>query len=306
MAINVLSICDGMSCGMIALDRDGIKVDRYYASEIDAPAITVSRANYPDIERLGDMENWANWDIEWSKIDLVLSGTPCQGFSFAGKGLAFDDPRSKLFFTFCDILEHVKSKNPNVKFLFENVQMKAVHRDVITKYLSVEPVLINSALVSAQNRKRLYWCNWSVSQPADRKIMLADIIENGCTDRLKSYNLSSSYANGASIRDYFTRHKRQLIFFAGRGKNPAGFRALNGKCPSLTSNSFEQNNFLAGVFGYRKLTPLECERLQTVPAGYTAHVSNTQRYKMLGNSWTVDAIAHIFGCCAQLDDESGD
>lgn len=174
--MHVLSLFDGISCGYVALKRAGIAVSSYYASEIDKYAIQVSQNNHPDIIRLGDVTRWREWPIEWSKIDMVLAGSPCQGFSFAGKQLAFDDPRSQLFFVFVDILKHIQQLNPNVKFLLENVRMKKEHQQVISHALGVEQILINSALVSAQDRKRLYWCNWPVEQPADKGILLSDIL----------------------------------------------------------------------------------------------------------------------------------
>lgn len=292
--MNVLSLFDGMSCGRIALERAGIPVDEYYASELDKYAIKVTQANWPETIQLGDVTKWREWDIDWSSIDLLIGGSPCQGFSFAGKQLAFDDPRSKLFFVYVDILNHIKLVNPSVKFLLENVKMKKQYLEIISDHLGVQPVFINSASVSAQNRQRYYWANWDFDQPEDKGFELKDIIDHGVVDKVKSYSISSSYAGGPDLRDYFKKHRRQLVFFVGRGNNKKGFRALDGKTPSLTSCSWEQNNFLASVDGYRKLTPIECERLQTVPDNYTNHVSNTQRYKMLGNGWTVDVIAHIF------------
>lgn len=174
--MNILSLFDGISCGRVALERAKIPVTKYYASEIDKYSIQVSEKNYTDIIRLGDINNWEQWEIDFKSIDLILAGSPCQGFSIAGKQLAFDDPRSVLFFSFAEILEHVKSLNPNVKFLLENVRMKKEYSDIITGILGVEPVLINSALVSAQNRKRLYWANWEIKQPEDKGIFLKDII----------------------------------------------------------------------------------------------------------------------------------
>jgi len=292
--MNVLSLFDGMSCGRIALDRAGIEVETYYASELDKYAIAVTQANWPNTVQLGDVTKWKEWDIDWASIDLLIGGSPCQGFSFAGKQLAFDDPRSKLFFVYVDILNHIRSVNPNVKFMLENVKMKKEYLDVISQTLGVEPVFINSALVSAQNRQRFYWANWEFDQPEDKGIILADIIDSGVTDRKKSHCLDANYFKGGNPKSYFEKNRRQLIFFIGRGNNKAGFRALDGETPSITANSWEYNNFLADKSGYRKLTPVECERLQTVPDNYTNHVSNTQRYKMLGNGWTVDVIAHIF------------
>jgi DNA (cytosine-5)-methyltransferase 3A len=141
--MNVLSLFDGISCGMVALERAGIKVDKYYASEIDKYAIQISKKNYPNIIQLGDITKWQEWDIDWANIDLLIGGSPCQGFSFSGKMLNFEDPRSKLFFVFVDILNHIKQLNPNIKFLLENVRMKQEWQDVINKHLGVKPVLIN-------------------------------------------------------------------------------------------------------------------------------------------------------------------
>lgn len=351
--MNVLSLFDGMSCGRLALDRAGITVNKYYASEIDKYATKVSEANYPDIIRLGDINNWKSWDLE--KIDLIIAGSPCQGFSFAGKQLAFDDPRSALFFTFLDILNTIKCYNPKVKFMLENVRMKKEYLDVISDKLGVEPVIINSALVSAQNRVRFYWCNWEVNQPSDKGILLKDIIANAQTERDKSHCLDANYYKGASWEQYKTKHRRQQVLcnqvgvasdikgndsikriYGTDGKSPClttmggghrepkilcgairGRYIVDGKRADTKVDSMagkteqrvevredEKTNCLTTVqkdnvvmldkTQYRKLTPLECERLQTVPDNYTNHVSNTQRYKMLGNGWTVDVIAHIF------------
>lgn len=325
--MNVLSLFDGMSCGQIALNRIGIKPSKYYAAEVDKYAIKVTQANYPDTAQLGDVSQFREWDIDWSQIDLLIGGSPCQGFSFAGKQLAFDDPRSKLFFVYVDILTHIRKHNQRIKFMLENVRMKKEHLDVITEQLGVEPVFINSALVSAQNRQRFYWCNWTVEQPKDKGVLLADIIEEAVTDREKSYCIDANYYKGATPEQYLKKSRRQLVMSCekkggghiatndsgkaytlrtdatnggkamimqrGRGANKGGIKAQDGKTPSLTANSWEQNNHLTDGMEYRKLTPTECERLQTVPDNYTNHVSNTQRYKMLGNGWTVDVIAHI-------------
>ena len=157
--ITVLSLFDGMSCGQIALKQLGVNILKYYASEIDKYAIAQTQFNFPDTIQLGSVENWRSWNIDWKSIDLILAGSPCQGFSFAGKQLAFDDPRSKLFFVFIDILNHIRKLNPNVKFLLENVDMKRKHMKIISDYCGVFPVNINSNLVSAQNRNRWYWTN---------------------------------------------------------------------------------------------------------------------------------------------------
>jgi DNA-methyltransferase (dcm) len=208
--ITVLSLFDGMSCGQIALRELGIPVSRYYASEIDKFAIAQTQLNFPNTIQLGDVERWREWDIDWSNIGIVLAGSPCQGFSFSGKGLAFDDPRSKLFFVFVEIWEHVKKHNPAAVFLLENVRMLKSHLRVISEYCGVFPVRINSNLVSAQNRDRYYWTNIrtkqmglfgevhsDIPQPEDRGIFLRDILEEDVDEK---YYLSDRVIKTLSSR----------------------------------------------------------------------------------------------------------
>lgn len=159
MGLNVLSLFDGISCGKVALERAGISVDKYYASEIDAPALAVSKARHSDIIQLGDVKNWRNWGLDLGSIDLLIGGSPCQGFSVAGKQLNFSDERSKLFFEYLGILNAIKAKNPNILFLFENVKMKDEYKNAISNCIGADPIEIDSALLSAQRRKRLYWTN---------------------------------------------------------------------------------------------------------------------------------------------------
>lgn len=265
--MNVLSLFDGMSCGHLALERAGIEVNNYYASELDKYATTVTQANFPDTIQLVDVTLWRDWDIDWSSIDLVMGGSPCQGFSFAGKQLAFDDPRSKLFFVFVDILNHIKSVNPEVKFLLENVKMKKGYLDVISEQLGVEPVRINSSLISPALRDRFYWVPWVVEQP-----------------------------------EPLTGETFQSILSTGEARIPKAFALTatyfkKGAEPTRQRNFSKSQRPIAWIDddNTRWLTPLECEMLMTVPRNYTNHVSNTQRYKMLGNGWTVDVIAHILG-----------
>lgn len=252
--LTVLSLFDGMLCGRITLDKMGITPKAYYASELDKFAIKETQANWPDTVQLGDVTKWREWDIDWANIDLLIGGSPCQGFSFAGKQLAFDDPRSALFFVYVDILNHVKSVNPNVKFMLENVRMKKEYLDVITEYLGVEPVFINSALVSAQNRQRYYWSNWEVTQPEDRGILLENIVERDSETGLiksngnylirnkKAMCIDANYHKGAD-----NHGQRTLIFMKPRGNNIGGFRAVDGKTPSLTSCSWQENFKLVQV-----------------------------------------------------------
>lgn len=430
--MNVLSLFDGMSCGQIALDQLGIKVNKYYASEIDKYAIAVTKENYPNTIHVGDITQLDPKDFK--NIDLILAGSPCQGFSFAGKQLAFDDPRSALFFEFIRLLKAIKPKY----FLLENVRMKQQYIDVITQQVSecypehqgndlfdskIEPILINSALLSAQSRQRLYWTNIpNVRQPEDLGIVLKDILEDDFdSERDKSYCIDANYYKGANVEQYQKKSRRQLVskpkqvgkvkdggqgnrIYSTDGKSStlsaqSGGTAGNGntlietkpkqvgiasdinghdilkrvyspegKSPTLNAGGGgnrepkivsgalrarsknqdgknvswketkpkqmlelrkdEKSNSITSVskdsvvvskireksktvrsggrasydrhewdsvdeLHWRKLTPLECERLQTVPDNYTASVSNTQRYKMLGNGWTVDVIAHI-------------
>ena len=215
--MKVLSLFDGMSCGRIALDQLGIPVEKYYASEIDKYAIQVSQANYPDIEQVGDICNLDPKD--YKDIDLILAGSPCQGFSFAGKQLAFDDPRSALFFEFIRLLKEIKPKY----FLLENVRMKKEFLQVISEQVSecypeipfgIEPIFINSSLVSAQSRQRYYWTNIpGIKQPEDKGIVLRDILEdNFDSDRDKSYCIDANYSKtGAKPHHYKDKYRRQLV-----------------------------------------------------------------------------------------------
>jgi DNA (cytosine-5)-methyltransferase 3A len=260
--LNVLSLFDGISCGQIALERAGFKVDNYYASEIDKHAIKVTQHNYPGTIQLGDVTKVNGGSLP--KIDILIGGSPCQGFSFAGKQLNFDDPRSKLFFEYVRILKECREKNPDISFLLENVKMKKESELVISETLGVEPIKINSALVSAQNRERLYWTNIpNVEQPKDRKIDLQEILDEGrqTNGMNKSYCLLSTFYK-ENIKSILQRKKRGLYCFDESG-NPSKF-------------SVE-----------------ECERLQTLPTGYTKLVSKTSRYAVIGNGWTVDVISHI-------------
>jgi len=437
--MNVLSLFDGMSCGRLALDRLGIEVDQYYAAEIDKYAIQVTQENWPETIQLGDVTQIKGKDLP--KIDLILAGSPCQGFSFAGKQLAFDDPRSALFFEFVRIL---KECNPKY-FLLENVKMKKEFLDIITQQVGAEPILINSALVSAQNRQRYYWTNIpGVEQPENRGIVLRDILETESVsdefrysqksidymnrgnekwqqagnrradryeqtaDKDKSFAITANWHKGVPYNyfkddtsnlpekssviksNYYKSSKAnfendkskggkfsatgipqttQVVAGAWRGrsldkdgknvdwksttpkqmlelrkdeksnalsqvtkdnvvvqsyrevrteeakrlrreskqktgKDHTPFRAKelvpreDGKVGPVTpglnnDHQIRLSKDESSDVYWRKLTPIECERLQTVPDNYTASVSNTQRYKMLGNGWTIEVIAHI-------------
>lgn len=258
--MNVLSLFDGISCGRLALERAGVEVNNYYASEIDKYALKVSEANWSNIIRLGDVTQ-IDFD-SLPKVDLLIGGSPCQSFSLIGKQKGFEDARGNLFFCFFDALHVLRSKNPDIKFLFENVKMAKANREIITEYLGVNPVRINSDLVSAQSRDRFYWANFDIKPIEDRTIMFSELF--GEKPMLKNKGVWSYRAIDKSTC---------LDANYGKGIDNHGQRT-----------SIERE----------KLTPEQCEILQTLPKGYTVGVSNTQRYKMIGNAWTVDLIAEIF------------
>ena len=398
MTFNVLSLFDGLSAGNLALERAGYKsgVDyNYYASEVDQYAINVASKNFPNIIQLGDVCGVKAKDLP--PIDLIVGGSPCQGFSFAGKQLAFDDPRSALFFEFVRLLKEIKPKY----FLLENVKMKKEFLDVISEQVSacypdfqgedmfggkIEPLLVNSALVSAQNRQRYYWTNIpNVKQPEQRGIVLRDILQTESVsdefrysqksidymnrgnkkwlqagkrradkyeqtaDKDKSFTITANWHKGVPY-NYFKEEKQDKPKQVGIASDINGHDILKrvyspeGKSPTLNtmgggnrepkivagawrgrsldkdgknvdwkstkpkqmlelrkdkkSNALSQatkdNVVVENEIYWRKLTCIECELLQTVPKNYTNHVSNSQRYKMLGNSFTVDVIAHFF------------
>jgi len=315
--INVLSLFDGMSCGQQALDRLGIRVNKYYAAEIDKYAMQVTQKNYPDTIQLGDVCGVVAKDLP--KVDLLLAGSPCQGFSFAGKRLAFDDPRSMLFFEFIRLLKELKPKY----FLLENVRMKKEYLDIITEHVGgIEPILINSALVSAQNRQRYYWTNIpNVQQPEDRGLVLRDALEDYTDDvYFAGEQLQLNYKGGNQLNPNYKSQANTIhdidnksgTICAGthgyaNGYVTGAWRGRYNKDGSTTQKlelrKDDKTNTLTTVqkdnvvvdqeMRWRKLTPLECERLQTVADNYTAGVSDTQRYKMLGNGWTIDVVSHI-------------
>ena len=265
----MLSLFDGMSCGQIALNRTGISYGKYYASEIDKHAIKVTQHNYPDTIQLGSVTEIKCTDLP--QVDLLIGGSPCQGFSFAGKGLNFDDPRSKLFFEFVRLL---KECNPKW-FLLENVKMKKEFQDIISQQLGVKPILINSSLVSAQNRERLYWTNIPIQGlPNDKGLFLKDIIEIGAGKKLSEQTAQRP----RTLRNYRSENQKAFCMLATmwKGSQSNGMTVIDDN-------------------GLRNITPLECERLQTVPDNYTNVVADTNRYTMLGNGWNVDTISHIFG-----------
>ena len=288
--MNVLSLFDGISCGQIALERAEIKVDKYYASEIDKNSIKITSKNYPNTIQLGDITKITEKMLdEIMPIDLIIGGSPCQDLSVykfdRGKVSGLEGTKSGLFYHYLRILKYVKPKY----FLLENVPMQQQWEKVITDYLGVEPIIINSNLVCAADRKRLYWTNIpQVKQPKDKKIVLKDIVINAKDVPEKYwYNKPFTY-NGDNEKVQCTleikghRHMKEVY-------------NLNGKCNTLTTcggGNLQKKVFQDGRC--RKLTPIEYERLQTLPDNYTSCVADTHRYNAIGNGWTVDIIAHIF------------
>lgn len=309
MKMNVLSLFDGISAGMVALKRVGIKVDNYYASEIDKYAMAISKHNHPEIIHIGDItkiryDNGVLYtplvNIK-TKIDIIIGGSPCTGFSFAGKQLNFDDPQSKLYFEYLRLLREISPKY----FLLENVKMKTEYSDVITNDLGVDFLEINSRLLSAQNRPRLYFTNIpNVMQPIDRNYVFKDIMDSEhrrCSEiyqerykQLKPDNGNNMVVGTCKVRPE-SIGQREVVY------------GLNNKIGCLTATDYKQPKRIKLEDGVYLVSPIECERLQTFPDNYTKFgdfgghdefgiikcISNTQRYKSIGNSWTVDVISHI-------------
>lgn len=289
--MNVLSLFDGISCGRVALERAGIEVDKYYASEIEEKSIQISRKNYPDIIQVGDVTQLKGEDFK--DIDIIIGGSPCQSFSNAGNRLGFDG-KSGLFYEYVRLLKEINPKY----FLLENVKMKQEWQDIISKELGVEPIEINSNLVSGQNRRRLYWTNIkNIQQPKDKNIFLADILENEVDNRyyLTESQIKTINRNFGSKGKTINLDENSLVEKItypsrinqkfGNIKSPTLVAAMGtggGNVPVIVKDSL-----------IRKFTEIECERLQTLPDNYTQGISSTARYKSIGNGWTVDVIAHI-------------
>ncbi|WAX09527.1 methyltransferase [Bacteroides phage BT638P2] len=304
--MNVLSLFDGMSCGQIALNELGMFPDKYYACEIDKFAIAQTKLNFPDTICLGDVTKLDVSKLE--KIDLLIGGSPCQSFSFAGKmeGMTTEDNeeittldrylelkekgfkfagQSYLFWEYVRILKEVRKVNPNVLFLLENVRMLSKWEDVINRTLGVKGVHINSSLVSAQIRKRIYWTNIAdIPQPEDKGIFLRDVLQSEVPEK---YYISDK------MHTWLTRHAAKMgskILIRGRGEDKSN--CISVSCLTKTNLA---SCYIEGPKGrLRRITPTEASRLQTVPDWYKWGCSDTQQYKMLGNGWTVAVIYHIF------------
>lgn len=287
--MNVLSLFDGISCGQIALQRAGIPVDLYFASEINANCIKVTQHHYPNTIQLGDVTNIKKETLP--KIDLVIGGSPCQGFSYVGKGLNFNDPRSALFFEFVRLIEELKPKY----WLLENVVMKKEFENVINQYLGVSPVKINSDLVSGQNRNRLYWSNFLITPPEDKKIKLTDILEDQTLHipaAVKGLRINSKMIREDSNRSLPIVYCLQVKTTNQNKSNCITTVEKDNVLTFLTSGRYPNAFKKPHLFRYYTIT--EYCRLQTLPDNYFNNlVSNHQAAAMIGNAWTVDVIAHI-------------
>lgn len=291
--MNVLSLFDGISCGQVALQRAGIKVDNYYASEIDEYAMKITNKNYPNTIQLGDIRNITNEILDkLPKIDMIIGGSPCQDLSNykydRGEVTGLNGEKSGLFYEYIRILRYIKPKY----FLLENVaSMEDKWKDLMSEIIGVQPIMINSALVCAAERKRLYWTNIpNVTQPQDKAIVLKDIV-------LNSQNVPDKYwytKYAVTVHENDVKVKATIHLNGHRqAKEVYG---LNHKCNTLLCDG-SGGNLVKKIYQdgkVRKLMPIEYERLQTLPDNYTDCVSDSRRYSAIGNGWTVDVIAHIF------------
>jgi DNA (cytosine-5)-methyltransferase 3A len=287
--MNVLSLFDGMSCGQLALKRAGVKVDKYFAAEIDKHAIAVTKENFPETQHLGDINKIQSEDLP--KIDLLIGGSPCQSFSRGGDNSGFDG-KSRLFWEFIRLLKETK---PDF-FLLENVVMKKSWESIITQEMGVEPVMIDSKNFSAQKRQRLYWTNIPLDPVTDLGITLRSILENEDADPDFDSELIN-FVDGECRVTQATKKGYALaqIYDAINISMPKS-KTRRGRVSSKKTNTLDTAcpYVVRLPNGFRSLTRTELERLQTVPDGYTSTTSLSQAKKMLGNGWTVDVIAHIF------------
>lgn len=303
--MNVLSLFDGSSIGYLALKKAGIKIDNYFASEIDKAAVECSKRNFKDIVHLGDVTKWREWDLP--SIDLVIGGSPCQGFSRQGIGLNFQDPRSKLFFDYVDIINHYKPKY----FFLENVDMKKEWEDVITDYLGVNSVHVNSSLLIPQNRPRTYWANFDLEVPQQKNYNLLDYLDDnvsGIFDGIGKYFISDKYKEDEKslvglCSEGLTVKQATKIGYAiancGDGVN-LSFPSSSTRRGRVTKNKVAcldtscNVSVIDGRGRLRKLSINELERLQGYPEGLTKGMSESQAKKLIGNGWTLDVIEHFF------------
>jgi len=319
--MNVVSLFNGMNTGRQALENCGFKIEKYYSSEIKPYAIQLTQHHFPDTIQVGDVTKWREWDIDWSKVDLVLSGSPCQDLSIAGKRKGINGTKSSLFFVFVEILNHCKSLNPNVKFLQENVG-SADKRDVgiMSRELGIYPVRLNSSLLTAQLRDRYYWTNiktketmfdsvTDIPEPKDLKIYYKDIITSGLVDKEKSQALLMSeaktygYADMDKFSELISRRRKQgkqLPNFIYTLKEKANCilesesRPHNNELSLLKRDNKGFTNVVIDNFNVRILNKTELCRLQGFPDNYCDILTRNKAASLLGDGWTLPMIEHIF------------
>lgn len=269
--MNVLSLFGGIETGCQAIRELGFEVGKYYSSEVDSKAITVAMDNHPDIIQLGDVTKWREWNIDWGSIDLLIGGSPCQGFSICGNRLNFDDPRSALFQEYLDILNHIRFLNPSAKFMLENVKMQQHCQDKITELLGVDPIFIDSSIHSAAMRKRLYWFNWDSTLPEKEDVKFQDILTDGYVEKDKSWCVLEAWNRfPVSTESAKGRYKRSMM--------PIVF----------CSPDFDW------LKGWREPNRIETERLMCMPDNYTKAVWDKVAKGLLGNGWNLKTVKHIF------------
>jgi DNA-cytosine methyltransferase len=322
--MNVVSLFNGMNTGRQALENVGIKVNKYYSSEIKPYAIELTQHHFPDTIQVGDVTKWREWDIDWSSIDLILSGSPCQDLSAAGKRAGINGSRSSLFFTFVDILNHIKSLNPKVLFLQENVGSAAkLDVGIMSRALGVYPVRINSSLVTAQLRDRYYWSNirtketmfdlvTDIPQPKDKRIIFKDIITNGKANTDKHTYLKTYRKDGS--QEYLKRknettrmltliyEQKKEVYQVNQSKESGGKQPymqnriydVKGKSVALTECMADKIKYQTEDLIVRTVNQIEMERLQGFPDGYTSILSKAKAGSLLGDGWTLPIIEHIF------------
>lgn len=313
--MNVVSLFNGMNTGRQALENVGIKVDKYYSSEIKPYAIELTQHHFPDTIQVGDVTKWKEWNIDWQSIDLILSGSPCQDLSAAGKRAGINGSRSSLFFVFVEILNHIKTLNPNVLFLQENVgSASKLDVGIMSRALGVYPVRINSKLVTAQLRDRYYWSNiktketmfdivTDIPQPKDRGIMFKDIITGGRVERVKALALLESESrvvtNQESIKKRASREFINMIYVdtdkhtclnTGSGATEkANQRYLKHRNETTGMLTLIQENEIV-----RTVNKIEMCRLQGFPDDYCDILTTAKAGSLLGDGWTLPIIEHIF------------
>jgi DNA (cytosine-5)-methyltransferase 3A len=317
--MNVVSLFNGMNTGRQALENIGVKVNKYYSSEIKPYAIELTQHHFPDTIQVGDVTKWLEWDIDWQSVDLILSGSPCQDLSIAGKQKGINGSRSVLFFTFVDILNHIKSLNPNVLFLQENVgSASKLDVGIMSRALGVYPCRINSSLVTAQLRDRYYWSNirtketmfdlvTDIPQPKDRGIMFKDIITDGYVERVKgNAMLQSDYKQfvkcpikeSVLIKKRIAKGKQTPnLVYVDKDKHTC----LNTESGNDGHTQNKKTGMITLIYNgiVRTVNQIEMERLQGFPDGYTSILSKAKAGSLLGDGWTLPVIEHIFSFLPQ-------